>query len=115
MSFYARMLDTANRLINKYGKAAVIVTESRSGSAHNPTVSETLTDCTFVEINDKYSLTLVDRSLVQQGDKVGLIAATATPTLEARLRTGGSDYRFTAIEPLNPGGTVLLYEILARK
>src|SRR5690606_9894996 len=107
---------TAVRLIADKGQAAVIVRTTTSGPPHNPVTVETDHACMLVETG--YSLTNRSDTLVQAGDKVGLISPDVAVTLDRlsdKLEVGGTRYQFVDLQPLSPGGTVLLYEFVARK
>lgn len=115
-AFYDRLQATATRLIADKGQAAVLVRTSTSGPAHDPTVTTTEHACTLVETG--YSITNRTDSLVQKGDKVGLLSVDLAVTpdrLSDKLEIGGTQYQLIDLQPLSPGGTVLLYEFLARK
>lgn len=111
---YVRLEATARRLINSYGKPATIVREERAGPPHAPIVSDVEHPITLVETG--YSLTNRNETLIQTGDKLGVISTEgeATPKLDDKLRLDGADYRFVDLQPLNPGGLVLLFEFQAR-
>lgn len=111
---YARLEATARRLIASYGKPAAIVREERTGPPHAPVVTEVEHPVTLVETG--YSLTNRNETLIQTGDKVGLISTEGeAPKLDDKLRLDGADYGFVDLQPLNPGGVVLLYEFQARR
>lgn len=110
---YVRLEATARRLIASYGKPAAIVREERAGPPHAPVVTEVEHPVTLVETG--YSLTNRSETLVQAGDKVGLISTEGeAPQLDDVLRLDGADYRFVDLQPLNPGGLTLLFEFQAR-
>ena len=90
---YVRLEATAKRLIGSYGKPAAIVREERSGPPHAPVVTQVEHPVTLVETG--YSLTNRSETLVQAGDKLGLIStAGESPHLDDVLRLDGADYRF---------------------
>ena len=110
---YVRLEATARRLLASYGKPATLVREERSGPPHAPVVAQVEYSVVLVETG--YNLTNRDGSLVQAGDKVGLIStAGESPLLDDVLRVDGADYRFVDLQPLNPGGLTLLFEFQAR-
>lgn len=113
---YARLGATATRLIDKYGYTSQIERDGApTGPAHDPRPAPpTRHDCKVVETD--YSLTDRDQSLVLKGDKLGLIstAVAIEPTTADRIILGGKTYRFVDLQPLQPGGVVLLYEFHAR-
>ena len=111
---YVRLEATAKRLLASYGKPATLVREERSGPPHAPVVAQVEHPVTLVETD--YSLTNRNESLIQTGDKLGLIStAGEAPQLDDKLRLDGADYSFVDLQPLNPGGLVLLHEFVARQ
>lgn len=114
-SLYTRLEATARRLIQQYGKPAALARDVRTGQDYNPTVTTQTIAIQIVEID--YSLTNRDASLVQVGDKLGLIstAASSAPLLSDRIVIDGITYSLVDLQPLNPGGLVLLYEFHARR
>lgn len=114
MSFYARLNATARRLIRQYGKDATLVRLVESGPAHDPTVSET--EFTVQAVETGYSLVNRDETLVQVGDKLGIISTEGeAPQFDDKIELDGERYNLADLQPLNPGGTVLLFEFKARK
>ncbi|MFC4729096.1 hypothetical protein [Coralloluteibacterium thermophilus] len=111
---YNRLRETAQRLIDTYGKAGSIVREERSGPPHAPVVTPVAHSCRLVDTG--YSLTNRDASVVQVGDKVGVLSpdVPVEPGLHDRLRIDGTDYRLVDLQPLDPGGVTLLFEYVAR-
>lgn len=114
-AFYDRLNATARRLIGTYGKAASVVRMTKSGPAHAPVLTPVSHGCVLVETG--WKLTLIPATLIETGDKMGIISTTITiaPDTADKLQIEGQRYNFVAIEPLNPGGTTLLYEYLARR
>lgn len=115
-AFYDRMQATAERLIARFGYATQLERDGApTGPPHNPQPGPaTRYDCRVVEL--EYSLTDRDTTLVQQGDKLGLISTSVgiPPGKDDRLLLGGQLYHFIDLQPLSPGGQVLLYEFHAR-
>lgn len=114
-AFYDRLNATAQRLIDIYGKPATVVRLIKSGPAHAPVITDDPHPCQIVEAG--YKLSLISDTLIQIGDKMGLISTTVTisPDTQDKIEIDGGRYNFAEVMPLNPGGTVLLYEFLARK
>ena len=113
---YAELQSVAIEMIEEFGYTSQIERDGApTGPAHDPRPSPpTRHDCKVVETD--YSLTDRDQSLVLKGDKLGLIstAIAITPTTADRIVLGGKTYRFVDLQPLQPGGVVLLYEFHAR-
>ncbi|WP_115560019.1 hypothetical protein [Xanthomonas arboricola] len=116
-AFYDRMQATAERLIGRYGYTARLQRAGApTGPPHNPQPGvPTQHDCKVVELD--YSLTNRDATLVLKGDKLGLIstAIDIAPTLNDRIVLGNDLFTFIDLQPLSPGGQVLLYEFHARR
>lgn len=117
-AFYDRLEATARRLIRKYGFTAQFVREGApTGPPHNPQPgAPTRHDCKMVETG--YSLSNRNETLILAGDKVGIISTeglTITPTKDDDLDIGGDVYHFVDLNPLRPGGQVLLFEFVARR
>ncbi|MDV3469012.1 hypothetical protein RZA67_09750 [Stenotrophomonas sp. C3(2023)] len=116
-AFYNRMQATATRLIDRFGYATLLQRDGApSGPPHNPQPGPaTQHACTVVDLD--YSLTNRDAALVLKGDKLGLmsIAIDIEPSKDDRILLGGVPYNFVDLQPLSPGGQVLLYEFHARR
>lgn len=112
---YVRAAATATRLIDKYGKGAQIVRQEASGPLHAPVLTPVEHECKVADIG--YSLTNRNDTHIQVGDKVGLMSTdvAVAPVLSDTLRIDGADFRFIDLQPLNPGGLVVLYEYVARR
>lgn len=112
---YSRSQATANRLIERFGKTGAIRRETASGDAHNPTL--TTTDYDAIICAPGYNITNRDASLIQAGDRVGLIAMSGlsiTPTMADKIVIEGTAYSFVDLQPLRPAGTTVLFEFHAR-
>ena len=75
----------------------------------------------FIEVADPtvvvetgYSLTDRNETLIQSGDWVGIAQSKVEINRGDFLETDGKRLRVVEVRPLNPGGTVLLYELVAR-
>lgn len=116
-AFYDRMQATATRLIGRYGYSTQLQRDGApTGPPHNPQPGPaTQHACTVVELD--YSLTNRDETLVLKGDKLGLMstAIDTVPGKNDRLLLGGVAYNFVDLQPLSPGGQVLLYEFHVRR
>ncbi len=115
--FYDRMQAMAEKLIERYGYGTQLERDGPpTGPPHNPQPGPvTRHDCKVVEL--EYSLTDRDTTLVLKGDKLGLIstAVDVEPGKDDRLQLGGQLYHLIDLQPLSPGGQVLLYEFHARR
>ncbi|KGU41856.1 hypothetical protein [Xanthomonas citri] len=115
--FYDEMRAVAEELIEEFGYTAHLQRAGApTGPPHNPQPGPaTQHACKVVEL--EYSLTNRDATLVLKGDKLGLIstAIDTVPTLSDRIVLGNDLFTFIDLQPLSPGGQVLLYEFHARR
>jgi hypothetical protein len=62
-----------------------------------------------------YSRSLIDGTLIKDGDRRVMIAANGpVPSTSDRLRIAGTDYSIVNVEPYEPQGVVLYFEVQAR-
>lgn len=112
---YTAPQATADRLIARFGATGAIRRTTTSGPAHDPTITET--DYAAIIVTPGYTLTNRDGTLIQAGDKVGLIAMkdlAVTPTMADKVVIESKAYSFVDLQPLRPAGTTVLYEFVAR-
>jgi hypothetical protein len=113
-NFYDRLQATANRLIAQYGKPATLIRQEQSGPAYDPVVTEQQYEVQLVETG--YRMDNRNSTLVQVGDKIGIISTDGeTPQLADKIMIDENRYNMIDVAPLNPGGTVLLFEMQARR
>lgn len=112
---YTDLAEMAVELIGELGKDAAIVREEKSGPPHAPVITPVAHPCKVADIG--YSMTNRDATLIQTGDKVGIISPDlgVAPGLHDLLRIDGADYRFVDLQPLNPGGLTVIWEYTARQ
>lgn len=73
----------------------------------------------FVETG--YKIESLRGTYIQQGDKLGIVSTKALtvpgpmPKKNRDIRIDGIVYRTIDLQPLNPGGTIMLYTVHARK
>lgn len=117
---YSRSLAGANRMIARYGKAGFIRRPGTvTGPAYDPTIGEPTDHPARFVVTD-YATKDIDGSRVLATDKRVLLSVgslTIEPTTSDRLVGDGDDngYSIEAVNPVEPGDTVLLYWIQARK
>lgn len=113
MSFYGHLETTGQALIAQFGKAATLVKFEEQGPAHDPEIVEVDYPVTLVEVG--YSLTNRTDTLIQVGDRMGLISTDGeAPAFDDKLEIDGKRYSFVDLQPLTPGPTTLLWDYLVR-
>ncbi|CAN0653109.1 conserved protein of unknown function [Nitratireductor aquimarinus] len=124
---YAKSAQTAARLIKRFGQTGAIRRKTKIGGTDwNPEFQDIDYPCTLVVT--EYTLKERESSLVEQNDRKALIstegvsipalpdnpASADAPTAADRLVIGGNVLSIIHVEPLNPGGTVVMWTAQAR-
>lgn len=112
---YVNARATAERLLANFGQAATLTQIANSGTAYNPTQTETDHACTVVILDWKQSD--IDGTLVLQGDKKAYISTqglTATPSKNDRLTVGSEVHEIVNLMPLSPAGLVVMWQAQIR-
>lgn len=111
-------VNTAERLIRENGKQAFIITPgTATGHPSNPIPGTPTRDMVYF-VETRYSMTDRNATLVQVGDKMGIISTETGIVPEksvSKIEIDGTIYQLLDVSPLNPGGVVMLYKIHARK
>lgn len=113
---YAEDRADADELIDEFGQDGKLRRETKTGSSYSPTITTTDYDCTFVVLD--YRNREIDGTRILSTDKKALLKAGSlaiTPTTADKLVIGGVAHAIMNVAPLSPGGTVVLYEIQARR
>jgi hypothetical protein len=114
---YSRPVDTALRLIDKYGQAGQIIRDvPGSGPDWDPgDPVPTPYPCTLAVL--KFDNKDIDGSLIKATDKKVYVASYGlliTPTTTDRIVIGGVAHTIVRVLPLNPAGVTVYYELQAR-
>lgn len=112
---YSGVKATAERLIRRFGQDATLVRETQGGDPWDPVTSNTEFACQAAVM--AYSQNLIDGTRIQADDRqiyLSTESLTITPTTSDSLSVGGVSFSILNVRPLNPGGTVVFYEIQAR-
>ena len=118
MSFdYARMKATADRLIAKFGQAAVLRRPTWTGTEQNP-VAGTPTDYPVTVVVEVYAFSQIDGERVRRDDKKVLVSKgslAVEPAVSDKIVIGGVEHAIVRVMPTDPGGTVIMWELQARR
>jgi hypothetical protein len=112
---YARSKATADRLISKFGQTVAIRRTSSTGDAWNPT--QTTTDYAATAAIVDYTNQERAGSLIEETDRKAIIAVGALaiePKPGDALVVSSVAYPIIRVDPVNPGGTVVLYQAQVR-
>ena len=115
---YARSKATAARLLARFGQAATLRRPSTGGTAYNPTQGSPADYPVTIVVTD-YETREVDGTRILSTDKKVLLAkgslSVEPATSDLLIEASGAVYKIVNVQPLNPGGTVVMYTIQARR
>lgn len=118
MDYESLKVNVAEQQIRDKGRLAYIITPGApTGPAYDPQPGEPTRDEVYF-LETRYSMTDRDNSLVQVGDKLGLVSTEtgAVPDKSInQIEIDSVTYQLLDVQPLNPGGVVMLYKVHARK
>lgn len=108
---YTGLKATAESLIARFGQSATLRKNAQSGTAYEPTLTPTDTAITVADFNQR----IMDPAGELTGEVVRTLyvstAAGVTPEKGDKVQIGGVWHEASKVMPLNPGGTVLYYEV----
>lgn len=109
---YGPLKSTAERLVDNFGRAATLRQVADSGTAYAPTRTATDTTVRAVDLN----LRIGDRAGTSTGQTRRTLyvstAAGVTPRKRDKIQVGGVWHEIDEVMPLEPGGVVLMWEVL---
>lgn len=113
---YARSRATADRLIAKFGQTGAIRRQTATGPDYNPTF--TTADHTATFAVTEYESNEIDGSRILATDKKVLLKAgglAVTPNTTDKLVIGSIEHSIVRVEPLAPGGVVVMFQLQCRR
>ncbi|MFT4184435.1 MAG: hypothetical protein QM636_21245 [Rhizobium sp.] len=113
---YDRMRATAERLIAKFGQTGSLRRIANAGPDYDPVQTSAAFACLLVDLD--HSEAHVADTLIQRGDRMVYLSTeglSITPTLADRLVIGGVEHAIVDVQPLSPGGTVVLWQLQVRR
>lgn len=113
MSFYGGLADTAERLIDEYGRTVTVRTVVKSGAANDPvlTASDTSSKAVFANYNQRDMI----GGLIKQGDIMVLVKTAVSVDETSLILDGSVVYSVVDIATIKPGDTLIMYKIQARR
>lgn len=115
---YSRMVRTANRLIARFGQSAAIRRTTVDMSDPLEPGDPVTTDHACTAVVTDYTMQERAGTLIKATDRkiiVSTAGVTITPKISDKLVVGDEVYSLVTIDPLNPGGTLLLWQMQARR
>lgn len=119
---YERQIDTALRLIAKFGGPAKLFVTTVAGGVNDwntdGAATEQSTGPDFRAAFFGYNQHLIDGDVIRAGDQKVLIAAKGlplVPNLNGRLERGTEKWSIVNIKPLNVNGEPIIYTLQVRQ
>jgi len=103
--------------IAEVGYSAILIKNGgRSGPSHNPIIAAgTSHACTVLEKKiSQYERANTNISASERKFLVSTEGLTVAPETQDKLQIDGKDLSIVQVQPLQPGGVVVLWEVMAR-
>ncbi|MDG4676187.1 hypothetical protein P9A16_34450 [Shinella sp. 838] len=113
---YTRSGGTASRLIKKFGQRGAIRRTTLSGPSYDPIESDLDYPCTLVDLAVEERS--IDGTLVLRGDRTVYLSTeglTIEPLRTDKVVIGGDPHTIVVVQPLQPGGPVVFWELNVRR
>jgi hypothetical protein len=123
MSFYARLQNTANKLLKGKGQAVTLTHvvpgtyDPSTGGVTNTTTTQSGSGAVFEYGTKEAGIYNAPGSLVKVGDKQLLLsalnvagAALPAPVVNDTVTIGGVTYTITQVKVISPAGTPVMYD-----
>lgn len=123
---YNKLKGVSDKLIRQFGQACEVhITET---GKYNPATGErrkgstTINNgyCLFDNLAFDFNSSRHDSaqgsaSMVEQGDVLIYLTASCQPVLNAQVVVGGERWSIVNVQPINPGGTAIIYQAQGRR
>lgn len=113
---YLKSRATAEKLIAKFGQTGALRRVSASGPAYDPIT--TTNDYTVKLVDLDYDETQISGTLITRGDRrvyLSTIGLSIVPANGDKILIGGVEHAILGVKPLQPSGTIVFWELQARK
>lgn len=115
MTFYDDMAQTAQEMINEFGRD---ITRHRPGGSYDPGTdinTDSGIDFSVKAVFTEFKQSEIDGTIIVRGDKKALISSVTAPVMNDLLIDGAEQYRIVNVETIKPGDTEILYKAQVRK
>ena len=121
MTFYTDARTTANSLIDTYGQSITFTRDAKGTFVPGTGVTETPTTYTADVMSHPYSLSEINDTTIKTGDMQAFVTdpldgalAAVVPAIDDTCPIDGTTWRVMSVQPINPGGTVVMYVLSLR-
>lgn len=116
---YAKLQDTAQKLISKFGLSCTFtkITEGTYNPSLN-TQTKTTTDYTLKGVKLDQKSSNFDKEIIKTGDIFFLLEAknlSVVPDADDKVSIDSVSWSVIAVHPIQPASTTVYYEMILRK
>lgn len=116
---YNKLKGKSDKLIRQFGQACEVhITEA---GKYNPATGERRKGSTTINNgycffdNLAFDFKNHHAAMVEQGDVLIYLTASCQPVLNAQVVVGGERWSIVNVQPINPGGTAIIYQAQGRR
>lgn len=117
MSFYGEMAEVVLSMLKEFGKPVTVVRETDGvfdpvTGSNTPGTTEHLK---FNGVLKSYKQSLIDGSLIMQGDKLLVLDASHEPKKGDKVQSVDGNWQIEFVDSMNPAGVPLAYKVQVRR
>ena len=109
---YAKLAETAERLIRENGRDALLISETNTGTDYQPTITQTSETIKLVQ--SQFNSLDNNDFVLQAHDVKFLVSSAFTVSAKQRIETNGLQYSIVAVKEIKPSDTSILYIVQGR-
>ena len=115
--FYQGAVKAAQGLLKEFGTFIVLIRDVPD--IHDPRTGEVIVTpderLVTTGISRLYRKTMIDNTLIKQGDKELILVPDIEPSQNDRIEIDGDEWQIVGIDPVKPADIVLLYFVQIRR
>lgn len=115
--FYQEAAEAASEMLEEFGAPLILIREIEDD--FDPIKGETIEvpdlQISTTGVTRLYRKTLIDGTLIMQGDKELILDPKEAPTTQDRMLIDGKEWQIVGVEPVAPASVVLLYFVQIRR
>lgn len=117
---YTEFAELMTEMAEEFGWSTAVYTEKIIGDIDVRTqrasvnYTDTTVDAILGDVGDRVGEKLKDGSTVIQTDKRVFLPVGVTPEIEDKMKFGDLNMDIMAVKEVNPGGTIIMYDLVCR-
>lgn len=114
-NYTALKTGTVRNLLTKFGFAVTFTRKSLAAYTPGANPVNTTSEITGYGVLDAFQRSEIDGEVVQQGDSRLYFEGESEPVIGDTLTIGSQVWRVEAVQPIQPGGVAVMWELRIRK